>query len=370
MNTARFQEVAKGVLILGAVYFFIVGIGGMGHAFKLFGSEFADRVLTATSSPFVGLFIGILSTALVQSSSTTTSIIVGMVGGGAISVQGAVPMVMGANIGTSVTNTIVSLGHITRAAEFRRSFAAATVHDMFNLLCVVLLLPAELLSAWWFGTGVLAGCATFLSEIFADLGGLKAANPLKAATGPAIDLMSTLCRHHPIPVLVLSLLLTFSMLAALVRLLKSLVLSQVEAFMDVHLFRNAGRAMLFGMLFTFAVQSSSITTSLIVPLAAAGVLRLRQIFPYALGANVGTTMTAMLAAMTTGNPDAITVSFAHLLFNLFGIAIVWPNLTVRSLPIRAAEWLAERSVQNRLVPAAFILGVFFAVPLGLIILCR
>ena len=72
----RLVTAAKLLGLLAFLYLFIVGIGAMGHAFKLFGSDFSQRILTTTSSPMVGLFIGILATSLVQSSSTTTSIIV------------------------------------------------------------------------------------------------------------------------------------------------------------------------------------------------------------------------------------------------------------------------------------------------------
>ena len=119
--------------IFVALYSFLVGINGMSSAIKNMGSDFANSVITTTSEPFVALFIGIFATVLFQSSSTTTSLIVGMVSSGALTLNGAVPMIMGANIGTTVTNTIVSIGHINRGEEFRRAYAASTVHYFFNL---------------------------------------------------------------------------------------------------------------------------------------------------------------------------------------------------------------------------------------------
>jgi sodium-dependent phosphate cotransporter len=91
------------------------------------------------------------------------------------------------------------------------------------------------------------------------------------------------------------------------------------------------------------VQSSSATTSLIVPLAGTGVLSLRQVFPYTLGANVGTTITAILASMTLASPAAVTVALAHLCFNLLAIVIYYP---LKALPLwLATNWgrLAARS---------------------------
>jgi sodium-dependent phosphate cotransporter len=364
MNRERLILIGKLAGILACLYFFIVGINGMSHAFKLFGKDFAHKILETTSSPFVGLFIGILATAVVQSSSTTTSVIVGMVAAGAITIEGAIPMVMGANIGTTITNLLVSLGHIARTQEFKRAFAAATVHDAFNWLTVLILFPMEL------ATGYLAKTARLMAGWFEGVGGMKLANPLKTATKAAVKLISTILNDHPVLVLVASILLTFAMLYFIVKLLRSLVLERVVHLFDEYLFRNAAWAMLFGLLLTVAVQSSSITTSLIIPLAGAGVLKLRQILPYTLGANVGTTTTAVLAALATKDLSAITVAFAHLLFNVSGIALLWPVEKVRMIPIRIAEWLAELSQANRVIPIVFILLVFFGLPFVLILIFK
>jgi len=124
--TARFGSSFSYLILLkilslfGLLYLFILSITLLGASFKLFGSGFAETVLQATSNPLVGLVIGILVTAIIQSSSTTTSLIVGMVASGTLPFQAAVPMVMGANIGTTVTATIVSLAHISRGDEFKR----------------------------------------------------------------------------------------------------------------------------------------------------------------------------------------------------------------------------------------------------------
>ena len=144
MANDRYNTILKIVGVFCALYLFLVGIKGLSMGIKYLGEDFAKTVLTTTSNPFIGLFIGILATTLFQSSSTTTSLIVGMVSGGALTISGAVPMIMGANIGTTVTNTIVSIGYVNRDSEFRRAFSAATVHDFFNLLAVIILFPLEI----------------------------------------------------------------------------------------------------------------------------------------------------------------------------------------------------------------------------------
>jgi sodium-dependent phosphate cotransporter len=91
------------------------------------------------------------------------------------------------------------------------------------------------------------------------------------------------------------------------------------------------------------------------------------VFPYVLGANVGTTVTAILAALVTGEEVAVTVAFAHLLFNITGMALIWP---VRRLPIALSSLLAEYTLRSRLVPILYILVTFFVIPLALIYLVR
>ena len=125
--------------------------------------------------------------------------------------------------------------------------------------------------------------------------------------------------------------------------------------------------MALGFTSTALLQSSSMTTSLAVPLAGAGFLTLQQVFPYALGANVGTTLTAMFAALMTGQEAAVTVAFAHLLYNVMGIALVWP---LRRIPLGLAELLAKYALRSRLVPLGYVILVFFAVPMALIFLMR
>lgn len=364
MSNLKIPSIIKVFGIILFLYLFIVGIGAMGASFKLFGKEFSERILATTSSPLVGLFIGILSTSLVQSSSTTTSLIVGMVAGGAITIEGAIPMVMGANIGTTITNTMVSMGHINHKVQFRRAFAAATVHDFFNLLTLFILFPLEM------ATGYLQKTATVLSQAFQGAGGMKLGDPLKAATMPTIHLMTDLVNHNPIGLLLFGAVVTFLMLTFIVKTLRTLVLEKVEAFFDQYLFKTTLSALAFGAILTVMVQSSSISTSLVIPLVGAGLLTLQQIFPYTLGANIGTTVTSMLAALSTANPAAITVSFAHLMFNISGIAMILPFKMMRKIPINLSLWMADKAVENRFIPIIYIVSIFFLLPLILILLTR
>ena len=367
MNRERTQTILKIIGVAACLYLFLVGIGGMGYSFKLFGKEFSQKILEATSSPMVGLFIGVLATTIVQSSSTTTSIVIGMVAAEAIGVRSAIFMVMGANIGTTVTAKLVSLGHITRKAEFRRAFAASSVHDTFNLITVSLLYPLE----YYFH--ILEHSATWMGRIFVDVTGItKPENYLKKITAPAIEALADLLDRIPWLVLLVAVTITFFMLWAIVKLLQSLVLKKLESFFDTYIFRNLAMSFTVGLILTVMVQSSSITTSLIVPLAGAGVLRLQQIFPFTIGANIGTTITGLLAALAVAGQPGIdpklvlagaTVAFAHFLFNASGAMIFLPFRRVREIPVRVAEWLAEFCLKNRIIPIVIIVLFFYLIPL-------
>jgi sodium-dependent phosphate cotransporter len=314
-----------------------------------------------TSNPFVGLFVGILATSIVQSSSSVTSLTVGLVAAGGLDVGQAVPIIMGSNMGTSVTNALVAAGQINKPQEFRRAFAAAVVDDFFEICCIAMLLPLQL------AFNVLGASAAFASKQFAQIGGLHLFDPLNAVIDPVVELIVDLVFESALVLLILALALLFLSLSYLVKTLKRRLIGRIERFFDKVLFKTASRAMALGCASTALLQSSSMTTSLAVPLAGAGFLTLQQVFPYALGANVGTTLTAIFAALATGQEAAVTVAFAHLLYNVIGIALVWP---LRRIPLGLAELLAKYALRSRLVPLGYVVLVFFAIPMALIFLMR
>jgi len=370
-----FINYIKIVGILAILYLFLVSIGMIGAGFKGLGRGFAEQLMSGNAAPIIGLFIGILATSLIQSSSTTTSIVVGMVAAGTfgedpmIAVATAIPYIMGANIGTSITNTIVSLGHIVNKNEFRRAFEASIVHDFFNVLSVLILFPLQL----YFG--VISKTANWMASLFLGAGTFTFKSPVKMMTKPAVDAIKDFFQmqdiiNHNWLLIFAALILLFISLRFLTILIRSLVMERLEAFFDSHIFKTWLRAMVFGVFITILVQSSSITTSLVVPLAGAGILQLRQIFPYTLGANIGTTITALLASLVAGTHAPLAVAFGHLAFNIYGILLIWPIEKIRNIPIKMSEKFAAIAVRNRMVPMVYILVVFFLIPLTLIFIVR
>jgi sodium-dependent phosphate cotransporter len=365
---AKNSEMPGGVrafLVIGLIYVFLVGVSSLEAGIKIMGEDTQKQLFENVTNPIAGLCVGILGTVLVQSSSASTSVIVGLVATGGISVEAAIPMVMGANIGTTVTNTLVSLGHVRQSNEFRRAFAAATVHDFFNVLAVAVLLPIELT------TGVITKIAESISEQLVGSAGSDWKSPVKQWVKEPVSWIKDfwdgvgLTGNVLGTVVVLSgLVIVLLALTFITKNMRKLVAERVERSMNAILGTGGGAvAMLLGLVITVAVQSSSITTSILIPLSAAGVLSLKNAFPVTLGANVGTTITALLAALAASKPEALTVGLAHTTFNVLGIAILYAIPRAKDLPVFLAERLAEIAVARRTLAVAYVFGVFIIVPL-------
>ncbi|MTV25471.1 sodium dependent phosphate transporter [Nitriliruptoraceae bacterium ZYF776] len=359
---------ARAVLVVGFLYLFLVGVSLLEDGIAGLGDGFQEGLLSSVANPVSGLFAGILFTVLVQSSSVSTATIVGLVGSGTLSVELAVPMIMGANIGTTITNTLASLGAIRRSDEFRRGFAAATMHDFFNLMAVAVLLPLELL------TGVLSTVAVELTELLRGTGGVSeiGTSPVKAAVDVPVDAIASLLDGDPIggraaaiAFLVLGLAFIFLALSQITRNMRQLVAGSVERAMNRIVGRGGGTiGILVGLAVTVAVQSSTITTSILVPMVAAGVLTVGNAYPITLGANIGTTITALLASLAVLRPEGLTIALVHVLFNITAIGLLYPLPQVRDVPVRTALRLADLAVRHRTVVIAYIVGLFLVVPLA------
>lgn len=357
------------------LFLFLVGVQALSSGIKGLGKGAIDSFLVSVNNPFIGLVSGILATTLVQSSSVTTSLIVGMVAGGVLPLSLAVPMVMGANIGTTVTNTIAALAQIGRRNEFRRAFAAATCHDFFNYLTVVALLPLEL------ATGVLTKASAFINDLLPAASGVTYKSPFKTALKAcvhaleaAVDFFIVSETGGAIALIVLSVGLIFFSLWLIVRVMKGLVLKRMEGFVNKILGRGIGggaMAILVGMVLTVMVQSSSITTSVMVPLAGAGIVRLWQVFPVTVGANIGTTVTALLASMAVSGPEvavARQIAIVHLLFNVLGMALFYLPPWTRKWPMYAAQRLAKLAVKSRRWALLYVIMAFYGLPALLVFL--
>lgn len=408
--------IIKPILLLLLLYMFICSLSFLSSAFRLLGGRAAGDIFRDNEvlrNPVAGLMIGVLATVLVQSSSTSTSIVITMVGQQILNVRQAIPIIMGANIGTSVTNTIVSIGQITDLDEFRRAFAGATIHDMFNWLSVIVLLPLEAASGYLF----------WLSEQIVKSTGLSAVNTtnpdlLKKITKPFTKViiqlnkkaiihaatkdsnvshmtMMKICTDknktrincgylfEPLAdkwedwaigllMLFVSLLILCLCLMFIVKLLHSLLRGSIakvirkvvnDDFPGCCAYFTGYVAILVGAGLTMLVQSSSIFTSSLTPLVGLGIISLDRMYPLTLGSNIGTTTTGLLAAIVQEDNmrESLQVAICHLFFNLSGILLFYPIPFMR-FPIGMAKFLGTTTAKYRWFALMYLFLMFFVFP--------
>lgn len=365
----RMPPWARLLLVLGLLYLFLVGVRLLEGGIKGVTGGASDSLFEGITNPLAALAVGILATVLVQSSSVTTATIVALVAAGSLSMDAAVPMIMGANIGTTVTNTLVSLGHSRKSDEFRLALTAATMHDFFNVLAVAIILPLEL------AFGVVSKPAAAIAEAFAgEVGGGKFDSPIKGAVKwgaghieSVLELITDNEKALGVLLLIVGLAIIFLTLTFITKNMKILIAARIERSLNAALAKSGVIGMSVGMLITMAVQSSSITTSILIPLVASGLLLVQNAYPITLGANVGTTITALLAAFAAGTVSGLTIALVHLLFNLYGIVILYPIPKIRRIPIALANGLAGIAVTRKWVAVAYVAGAFIALPILIIV---
>ncbi len=410
------RGLVKALAMLISLYFFICSLTFLSTAFRILGGKNLSSLFSSSrllSNPVVGVMIGILLTVLVQSSATSTSIIVSLVSAG-VSVRHAVPMIFGSNVGTSVTNTLVSLAQAGDRDKFRLAFAAATVHDMFNWLSVAALLAAEMATGWLeMVTGTIVDAM--------PLGETKmGASPdlLKPLTKPLTELVVKVDKevllgwsfNDPrytnvtslivtdsfslagflseklnfsdiligVVLLVLSLLMLSGCLLALMKVLNSVLSKRmtelIESTVNAEVPGCPGLtgylAMLVGAVITFLVRSSSVFTSTLTPLCGEGLVRLETAYPMTLGSNIGTTTTALLASLAAEGRylrPAVQIALVHLGFNLTGILLFYP-LPFMRWPLPLARALGALTARYRWFAILYLVLSFFVLPLGVFLL--
>lgn len=431
-------NIVKFVILLGLLYLFICSLDFLSQAFRLVGGRTASQVFSQNkllTNPVVGLMMGCLVTVLVQSSSTSTSIIVSMVASGLLKVRTCIPMIMGANIGTSITNTLVSLTQVTDRNEFRRAFGGATVHDMFNWLAVLSLLPLEIIIQAINPTG--QGYLEYLTDAILNSVNLNTAKGhklklLKVITSPFTSLIiktdkkvlsgwalnesryfnASLVKHYckyekvvvqladnltetqKVPVerchslfsqsdlpdlyvglilLVIALVLLCGCLVLMVKILHTLLQGSIAVVIRKTLNANIPYmpwltgylAILVGCGMTILVQSSSVFTSALTPLVGVGVISLDRMYPLTLGSNIGTTTTAVLAALAASGKTlrpSIQIALVHFFFNVSAIVLFYV-LPFMRWPIPLARGLGNVTARYRWFAVAYLLGMFLLLPL-------
>jgi len=419
----RYLEALCGfVAVLMCLFLFGLGLDFLSNGAKVMTGCAAGELFAPGGgdvNPIAGVMIGTLATVMLQSSSTTTSIIVGLVGAenSIISVEQAIFMVMGANIGTTVTNTMVSLSHFRDSKQFELAFAGATIHDLFNFMTVAVLLPVEVLTGYLrrISSSLTLGADTddgdswqgpvkrYISPVSSKIlkankkiintvaggGSCSEFYPIKCVNNDnptdktctkvgliSCDKTSGDCPYFFNPdasksddqvsgfcVFVIGAFTIFLALSLLVSVLQRLLV-RYSARVIFKVTRLNGYVLIaVGTMMTMLLQSSSTTTSFLTPFVAMGAIPLEQMFALTIGANLGTTVTALLAAMATEGNSALQVAVAHLIFNLTGFMIWYPIPLIRNIPLAAARRLGNWSRLWQPLTVVYIAVFFLAVPM-------
>lgn len=347
------------------LYLLLLSVSVIGSGFKWAAGEQAKTLFEFASHPVAGLMIGIVATALIQSSSTVTSIIVGLVAGG-LPVSMAIPMIMGANIGTTVTNTLVSLGHVGDKEEFRRAFTCATVHDFFNIIAVAIFLPLEMMF------GLLDKISAWLVSPFQFEGSLsmKGMDFMGPITKPIVSALKDMLGFLPntwggLAMIVLGIVAIFLSITVMGKLLRSLMVGRAKEMLHHAIGRGPLHGIASGTIVTVLVQSSSTTTSLVVPLVGTNVLSIRDVYPFTLGANIGTCITALLAATAvTGNNAvfALQIALVHLAFNILATIVIFGLPFLRNIPMVCAQMLGDAATKTKWAVVAYLSLIFIVIP--------
>ncbi|MDT0593426.1 Na/Pi symporter [Glaciecola petra] len=356
--------------LLALIFLMLTAVSLIGGGFRIATEAQAQELFEFASNPILGLVIGMVCTALIQSSSTVSSIIVAMVAGG-LPISIAVPMMMGANIGTSITNTIVSLGHIGDKNEFQKAFNAATIHDFFNIFAVLVFLPLEIMF------GILEKLSASMVVLLSfdggtDVGGF---NPIKMITGPLVDMVKMLTTELP-PVwdgsarILVGLVFIILSITWMGKIMKSLMVGRAKELIQNSLGKGAISGISSGTLVTVLVQSSSTTTSLMVPLVGTGVVTARSIYPFTLGANIGTCITAVIAALSITGPNAslaLQIALVHFCYNTLAVLVIYGLAFWREWPPSLSYQLSLKVAEQKVYGLMYIIGVFFLLPLAAVL---
>jgi len=406
----------KFLVLLVCMYFFVCSLSFLSSGFKIAGGKNLGLFFENSeilSNPVVGVMLGVLITVLVQSSSTSTSILVGLVAAGA-PVSRVIPMVLGANIGTSVTNTVVAITQMGDREQFRKSFSCATVHDMFNWLSVILFTSLECFTPFLenitgfmvdninfnssstvqnpdflkritkplisrivqLNSNVLEGWAEKNSAFENVTSVLKPGcddrycTYLIAYIGPESGILDDL--SIGLILVVFSLLLMCVCLCSIVKILNSLiggkVMEVIKKIVNSDLpyvpWLTGYVAMMVGAILTFLLQSSSVFTSTLTPLAGAGLVTLERAYPLTLGSNIGTTTTSIIASMAAEGSrqrPALQIAMVHLTFNLCGILVFYCVPALR-FPVALASKLGNATADHPWFAFCYLAGMFAIIP--------
>jgi solute carrier family 34 (sodium-dependent phosphate cotransporter) len=350
----------------GLIYLLVCAVSIMGRGFRSLSEDAARSLFAFADRPLVALAVGVLVTVLIQSSTTKTAITVAAVGTGALTLRHSIPLILGANIGTTVTCTIVALGFAKEPEKFRRAFTGAGISDWFNVLAVAIFLPLEI----WFH--LLERASRALANLLYGAGSsdLSSFDPVRTLTRPVVTAVSSVTGRlsdtlGPLVMIMFGVLLILVVVRYLGNVLKLLMIGRAREWLQAAVGRNDAVAMAAGTGATIITQSSTVTNTVLVPFVGVGALTPRQLYPLTLGAGLGTTLTSVLAAFAVTGGSAkigLQAAFVHVLFNVFAILVIFGIPVLRPIPLRCAEAVANVATRHKWFAGVYIVALFLLLP--------
>ena len=370
-----------------SIFFFISSLEGVKHGFKLIFSEWQASILdmiTGNSAAITGLALGMLSTALVQSSSAVVAATMvsmsGMVASGLpmdAAIKFGVPMVLGANIGTTVTNTIVAFG-IERGMtmkEFKDTIPGVIVDDVYEGLTIALFFLLELTTGFISKIVIRLGdfyvnvlnMETFFSAFEDTIIDILIEDPMiKPMKSFAVDYFGTL--GGGIFMFIFWFIVIIISMGGITKGLERLIETGWEDRVKAA-FESPAKSFITGFTITFIVGSSSIGSSLVIPFLATRVVTLKTAYPYLVGCNLATAVDmSQIYGYIAGGTVGMVLGSAHVLLNLMALTL-WFLSPLRFVPVALAEWLGAKLTENENAVYALFLWViviFFVIPILII----
>ncbi len=342
-----------GPCVVGGYVAVYVAATYLGGAF----TDYEGRFPALLNHPVTALAFSVFVTVLLQAS-VIAEFAVLFAAAHVISLPTAVALVLGGNIGTCITNTVVSFLSFRDRAQFGRAFAGSIAHDLFNLTMVWLVFPAEVTTQF------------FSRHAYAVATWLGASD-----TGPRASILPAMANANaPDPITVAAAgIAAVTGVVMIVYGLRRLFFRRLETTLRDTVFASRGRSFAAGVGFTALMHSSSLSTSMIVPMVGSGAVELRRAFPYLLGCNVGTalvTVTLTLPVLLAGDVHGAATALSHLLFNAYGAALFLALPFLSDGACFVAERVGERVERwSRGRLAVTLGGVYYAAPAVLFLLC-
>ena len=258
--------------MIGGLALFLYGMNAMGDGLAKVAGGKLERILEKlTSNPFMGVFLGFVVTAVIQSSSATTVMVVGFVNSGIMKLSQAISIIMGANIGTTATAWILSLAGLEGGNFFVKLLKPTSFSPILAIIGVVLLMFSKKAKKQDIGT-ILIGFAILMFGMDTMTGAIKP-------------------------------------------------LAEVQGFKELLVkFSNPVLGLMAGAVLTAVIQSSSASVGILQAMSMNGLITFGTAFPIIMGQNIGTCVTALISSIGATKNGKRT-AFVHLYFNLIGTII-------------------------------------------------